>query len=259
MALAEFVGCSLVAFGPSFSMFCITIASCPIRVIIFITAAFFWLVSLLHSSILWCCTVAIFRPSDISKLVPFGVIEAVLFQELFRYLFYKILRKAEVGLKKVTEVGTDGNVVSDSRQTLAYVSGLGFGAISGGFSLMNVLAEIGGPASVGLFGQSEWFVLASSFTTCLFIFLNTAWGVMLFHAYDTKNIFLACATILLHLTCSLVTLFNAGEVYVASLAPITLITLFCAGAAFHCAGGQVRRLGLIFARRSESSRRSSLQ
>lgn len=84
------------------------------------------------------------------------------------------------------------------------VSGLGFGAISGGFSLMNVLAEIGGPASVGLFGQSEWFVLASSFTTCLFIFLNTAWGVMLFHAYDTKNIFLACATILLHLTCSLV-------------------------------------------------------
>lgn len=73
---------------------------------------------------------AIFRPSDISKLVPFGVIEAVLFQELFRYLFYKILRKAEVGLKKVTEVGTDGNVVSDSRQTLAYGKRIGSYSVS---------------------------------------------------------------------------------------------------------------------------------
>ncbi|OQR77333.1 gamma-secretase subunit Aph-1-like [Tropilaelaps mercedesae] len=256
MALAEFIGCALVAFGPSLSMFCVTIALCPIRVIIFITAAFFWLMSLLLSSILWCSADAIFKPSDKRGLVIFGVVEAVLFQELFRLIFYKILRKAEYGLKKVTEVGHHGNVVSDSRQTLAYVSGLGFGAISGGFSLLNVLAEIGGPASVGLFGQSEWFVLVSSFTTSLFILLNTAWGVILFYSYDAKNYVLAGSTVLLHLICSLLTLFNKNGDYVASLVPITLITVLCAGAAFRCAGGKYRRLGSIFSRVSHSESES---
>lgn len=66
---------------------------------------------------------AIFQISeqdDKARFVVFGLIVAVAFQELFRYLFYRILRKADNGLKKMVEVGSTGSVVSDSRQLLAY-------------------------------------------------------------------------------------------------------------------------------------------
>lgn len=83
------------------------------------------------------------------------------------------------------------------------VAGLGFGAMSGGFSLLNVLAEIGGPASVGYYGQSEWFVLVSSITTSLFVILNTCWGVILFHGYDAHDYRLIVGAIASHFVCSL--------------------------------------------------------
>ncbi|XP_003744158.1 gamma-secretase subunit Aph-1 [Galendromus occidentalis] len=255
MGLAEFFGCSLVAFGPSLSMFCVTIAACPIRVIIFITAAFFWLVSLLFSSIVWCSVLEIFRirtSEEKSNFVVFGLLVAVAFQELFRYLFYGILRRADNGLKKMVEVGSTGSVVSDSRQLLAYVAGLGFGTMSGGFSLLNVLAEIGGPASVGYGGQSEWFVLVSSVTTSLFVILNTCWGVILFHGYDTRDHRLIIGAIASHFVCSLMTLFNKNETYVASLLPISVMTVVCAGLAFHLAGGKYRKLHLMFKSRTSS-------
>ena len=92
---------------------------------------------------------------------------------------------------------------------LSTVAGLGFGAMSGGFSLMNVLAEIGGPASVGYYGQSEWFVLVSSITTSLFIILNTCWGVILFHGYDAKNYKLIAGAIASHFVCSLMVSYSS--------------------------------------------------
>ncbi|KAL1433465.1 hypothetical protein MTO96_012580 [Rhipicephalus appendiculatus] len=115
MTLMEFIGCALIGFGPALSMFAITIARDPIRIIILITAAFFWLLSLLLSSIVWFAVV------PLRKQLAFGVVCSVAFQEAGRFLFYRVLRKAELGLKKVTEVGADGAVVSSSRTTLSYV------------------------------------------------------------------------------------------------------------------------------------------
>ncbi|PRD28484.1 UNVERIFIED_CONTAM: aph-1 [Trichonephila clavipes] len=96
-------------------------------------------------------------------------------------------RKAEVGLKKVQEVGADGTSVSSNRVTLAYVAGLGFGLMSGLFSLINVLADSVGPGTVGLFGDSYYFFLTSAFTTLAFTLLHTFWGVIFFHAWDNRS------------------------------------------------------------------------
>ena len=41
------------------------------------------------------------------------------------------------------------------------VSGLGFGIISGAFSLVNVLADMAGPGTIGIHGDSKYFFLAS--------------------------------------------------------------------------------------------------
>lgn len=233
MTLMEFVGCALIGFGPAISMFAVTIAKDPIRIIILITAAFFWLLSLLLSSIVWFAVVPLRRQ------LAFGVVCSVAFQEGFRFLFYRLLRKAEQGLKKVTEVGADGAVVSSSRTTLSYVSGLGFGMMSGVFSLLNVLADAIGPGTVGLNGASSYFFLTSALTTSAFVLLHTFWGVVSFHALDHGRWPLVAFVIAAHLTASCLTLLNPWGLYGASLGPIYVLLLVSGGLAFHAAGGRL--------------------
>lgn len=217
-------------------MFAITVARDPIRIIILITAAFFWLLALLLSSILW------FAAVPLRKELAFGVVFSVFFQEAFRYLFYKILRKAEVGLKKVTEVGSDGASVSTSRTTLSYVAGLGFGIMSGVFSLLNVLADATGPGTVGLHGGSPYFFVTSALTTQAFVLLHTFWGVVSFHALDHGRWPLVGFVLGCHLTASTLTLLNPKGLYVASLVPIYLLLVISGALAFHAAGGRAHSL-----------------
>lgn len=132
MTLPEFFGCTFIAFGPPFALFVFTIANDPVRIIILIAAAFFWLLSLLLSSLLW------FAMIPLRDVLAFGVVFSVLFQECFRYIIYRILRSTEQGLHAVAE----DTRVTDNKHILAYVSGLGFGIISGMFALVNVLADM---------------------------------------------------------------------------------------------------------------------
>lgn len=234
MTVMEFFGCAMIAFGPSAAMLTITIAKDPIRIIILISAAFFWLLSLLLSSILW--NVVPDKLSIMSRLA-LGVVFSVIFQELFRFCFYKLLRKAEVGLKKVQEVGADGAVVSSNRSTLAYVAGLGFGVMSGLFSLINVLADSVGPGTVGLLGHSHFFFLASAFLTLAFTLLHTFWGVIFFHAWDNRSYAKIIYVFVSHLIVSTLTLLNPDKQYAASIIPAYIFTVISAVLAYQSAGG----------------------
>ncbi|GIY76803.1 gamma-secretase subunit Aph-1 [Caerostris darwini] len=239
MTVMEFFGCAMIAFGPSAAMLALTIAKDPIRIIILISSAFFWLLSLLLSSILWNVVV------PLRKELSFGVVFSVIFQELFRFLVYKILRKAEVGLKKVQEVGADGSV-SSSRVTLAYVAGLGFGLMSGLFSLINVLADSVGPGTVGLYGDSRYFFLTSAFTTLAFTLLHTFWGVIFFHACDNRSYGKIAYVFLSHLLTSTLTLLNRFHWYAASIIPAYVVTVMSAVLAYQSAGGSWRSLMASF-------------
>jgi len=232
MTVMEFFGCSFLAFGPPFALFVFTIAHDPVRIIILIASAFFWLLSLLLSSLWW------FIVSPLREQLAFGVVFSVLFQELFRFLIYILLRKAEGGLKKVTaDVHTQ---LVDNKHILAYVAGLGFGLMSGAFALINVLADSVGPGTVGLRegGDSPLFFITSSITTLCFIFLHTVWGVTFFHALDNKNLWLVASVVISHLIASLLTLLNSRNLYWATILPDYLILLICAGIAFRVAGGR---------------------
>uniref|UniRef100_A0A1B0DJM2 Gamma-secretase subunit Aph-1 n=1 Tax=Phlebotomus papatasi TaxID=29031 RepID=A0A1B0DJM2_PHLPP len=131
MTLAEFFGCAFLAFGAPLAMFTFTIVHDPIRIIILIAAAFFWLVALLLSSLIWFAVV------PLRGYLAFGLVFSVLFQEVFRFVIYKILRKTEKGLQEVA----DNVRVTENKHILAYVSGLGFGVISGAFAIINILAD----------------------------------------------------------------------------------------------------------------------
>ncbi|RWS31572.1 gamma-secretase subunit Aph-1-like protein [Leptotrombidium deliense] len=235
MTLLEFFGCTLIAFGPPFSMFCLTVCKDPIRIIILISAAFFWLLALLFSSVVWFVVV------PLRTVLIFGVIVSVILQESFRYLFYRLLKEAESGLQKVSEVGMEMPIVTN-RVTLSYVAGLGFGIMSGAFSLVNVLADAIGPGTVGIRGDSPNFFIVSAFTTLAFILLHTFWGIIFFQALDSKNYLVFSYVLISHIVVSCLTLFNQKQLYAASLIPIYIITMITACVAFRSAGGSLNNV-----------------
>ncbi|XP_014647242.1 PREDICTED: gamma-secretase subunit APH-1A isoform X1 [Ceratotherium simum simum] len=160
MGAAVFFGCTFVAFGPAFALFLITVAGDPLRVIILVAGAFFWLVSLLLASVVWFILVHVTDRSDARLqygLLIFGAAVSVLLQEVFRFAYYKLLKKADEGLASLSE---DGRSPISIRQ-MAYVSGLSFGIISGVFSVINILADALGPGVVGIHGDSPYYFLTS--------------------------------------------------------------------------------------------------
>lgn len=154
-----------------------------------------------------------------------------------RFLLYRVLRRAEKGLEKVTTAH-----VSDSRDVFAYVCGLGFGLMSGAFALINVLADALGPGTMGLQHGNEYFFLISSATTLCFILLHTFWGVIFFSAFDSKNWFQVTWVVASHMFASCMTLLNNYGHPAASLFSVYAILLVTTAVAFNTAGGRVQNL-----------------
>uniref|UniRef100_UPI00358DE8EA gamma-secretase subunit Aph-1b-like isoform X2 n=1 Tax=Myxine glutinosa TaxID=7769 RepID=UPI00358DE8EA len=201
MTLSTFFGCTFIAFGPALALFLFTVAKEPLRVIILVAGAFFWLVSLLFSSLVWFIAVKASN-GDNDKLqhglLIFGVLLSVIFQETFRYGYYRLLRKAQEGLVSLSEDGCS----PVSMKQMAYVAGLGFGIMSGAFSVVNILAESIGPGTIGIHGDSPYFFLTSAFMTLAVILLHLCWGVIYFDSCDKGCWFFVLLIVISHLIVS---------------------------------------------------------
>lgn len=241
MTAAVFFGCTFIAFGPAIALFLFTIAREPLRVIFLIAGAFFWLVSLLLSSLVWFISVQISNKESAAQqkgLLIFGVVLSVLLQETFRFAYYKLLKKANEGLLALSQEET----MPISIRQLAYVSGLGFGFMSGAFSVVNILADSVGPGTVGIHGDSQHYFLSSAFMTMAIILLHMFWGVVFFDACEKQRWWAVAAVVVSHLLVSCLTFQNPE--YVASLVP-TYVIMFLMGIwAFYSAGGSLRNLKL---------------
>ena len=166
-------------------------------------SAFFWLLSLLFSSIIWYIAKAIAG----SQILAVGLVFSIAFQELFRFLIYLLLSKADAYLRKLTE--NESTQIFANRHILAYgnkniwifyefecfhvfffffsVVGLGFGMMSGAFSLVNVLADSIGPGTVGFNNEPQDFFMVSALQGMAMILLQTFWGIITFDALDGKK------------------------------------------------------------------------
>ncbi|GAB1602750.1 gamma-secretase subunit Aph-1-like [Argonauta hians] len=256
MTMMEFIGCTCIAFGPPFAMFIFTIAPDPLRVIVLIASAFFWLLSLLFSSILWFVAKEIMNDSSrLRESLIIGLVFSVIFQELFRYLFYKMLRKADEGLQRVSQQGHNDKVRPrdfTNKNVMAYVSGLGFGIMCGAFSLVNVLADMIGPGTVGINGDSPYFFLASAFLTLSFVFLHTFWGIICFFAWDKKKYIWVAVVLFSHMLTSCVSYVNnlsrehITTQYIISILVAYLTMIITGILAFCLAGGSMKNLPLVF-------------
>jgi len=227
------ISCALTAYSPALALFTVTIAKDPVRVIILILSAFFWLLSLLFSSILWSAVV------PLKQKLAFGLVFSIFFQELFRFGIYALLSKADAYLKKLTE--NEETKIFANKHILSYVVGLGFGMMSGVFSLVNVLADSVGPGTVGFNDEPQDFFMISSLLCMAMILLHTFWGVIAFDAWDQRkwlNLIFVWAS---HLTVSCLTLLNEKQHYWASAIPM-YACLFASGLiAFRVTGGQFQK------------------
>ncbi|KAK0089814.1 hypothetical protein PV325_005121 [Microctonus aethiopoides] len=233
MTILDFFGCAFLAFGTPLSMFALTVCVEPMRVIILVASAFYWLIALLLSSILW------YVVKSLQPHIAIGLIFSVLFQEVFRYLLHMLLRNAERGLEKITPVH-----LADRRHIFAYVCGLGFGLMSGAFAFVNVLADAVGPGTMGLRQGTEYFFILSAATTLCFILLHTFWGVIFFSAIDQKNWGQIGWVVCTHLFVSCMTLLNKYECYAAPLLSSYIVLLLTAALAFKVAGGKLDNIRL---------------
>ena len=231
MTLMSFFGCTFIAFGPAFSMFVLTVSSDAQQVIVLISSAFFWLLSLLASSVLWIAV------TPLKHYLAFSLVFSVVFQELFRFLFWVLLRLAEEGLLTMT------NSHSPLRKIyFHYVAGLGFGLMSGLFAMVNILAEITGPGTVGLNGDTEHFVVISAFLTNCIVLLHTFWGIIFFDGLDKKKWLYVGTVFLSHLTVSVLTLLNKHKIHWPALACGYTILFITAIWSFFNVGGTVENL-----------------
>lgn len=227
MTLPEFFGCAFLAFGPPLAMFTMTIAQDPIRVIILVAAAFVWLCSLLISSLVWFILV------PLREYTAIGMIISILIQEAFRYGIYRVLRETENGLQLVS----DNSRIVENKHILAYVSGLGFGIMSGAFALVNILADSVGPATIGLLGGHQYFLLTSSAQALCMILLHTFWSVIFFNAVDNQSRVHIGYVIISHLLVSCITLLNSAQMYTITLVSSYVITILTGILAFRVVGG----------------------
>lgn len=146
---------------------------------------------------------------------------------------YKLLRKTERGLQEVTEIAR----ISDYKHILSYVCGLGFGIISGAFSLVNILADSVGPATVGLKTGSNIFIVISAAQSLCMILLHTFWSVIFFNACDLKNYYHISYVIVSHLFVSCITLLNKQELFSVSLTASYIVMAVTCVIAFRVVGG----------------------
>jgi len=238
MTAETFFGCAFLAYGPPFALFVLTIAQDPVRVIILIISAFVWLLSLLLSSVLWLAVV------PLRDEMAFGVVFSVLFQEGFRLGFYLLLRKADSALRKLARA--EPTQIFLNPHILAYTVGLGFGLMSGAFSLMNILADVLGPGTVGLQGEPQDFFLVSAVMTLCMILLHTTWNIIIFSSLNRGQYLLTATVVALHLLVSCLTLLNSRYLYAGSVLPAYLVLVLSMVLAAREAGATLQSSRKLF-------------
>ncbi|XP_004469680.1 gamma-secretase subunit APH-1B [Dasypus novemcinctus] len=240
MTAAVFFGCAFIAFGPALALYIFTVAPHSLRIIFLIAGAFFWLVSLLLSSLVWFMvgTVTGNKDEPLQKyLLIFGVLVSVFIQETFRFAYYHLLKLANEGLKAISPLES-----APSMRLLAYVSGLGFGIMSGVFSFVNTLSDSLGPGTVGIHGDSPQFFLNAAFMTLVIILLHVFWGIIFFDGCEKKQWCTLFFVLLAHLLVSALTFLS--PYYIISLLSAYVILVLMGIWAFFVAGGTCRRLKL---------------
>lgn len=246
MTIAEVFGCSMIAFGPPLIMYIVTISKDPLLIIVCFASAFFWMISLLLSAALWMIVI------PLRDLYAFGLVFSVLFQETFRLLFYILIRKAERGLEKVWQMGVNDKSLFTHSNRLSYVAGLGFGTISGVFSLVNLLAAMNGPGTIGLRGDDQDFFINSAFMALGITLNHIFWGLLFFDGIKNEKYYQPVCVVCCHMIVSCFSLLALRGLVCISLTVTYAMLVGIMIWYYFASGGSIRSFVGSFTKRPSS-------
>eukprot|EP00049_Salpingoeca_infusionum_P018189 m.356113 g.356113 ORF g.356113 m.356113 type:complete len:239 (+) comp17443_c0_seq1:265-981(+) len=167
--IGTLLGCVFITYALPVALFWYIVSGSPKLVIVCVSGAFMWLLAALLSSLMWLAVV------PLKQDFWFVLIFSTFFQELFRYLWWKLLHKAEKGLSILAKDGS----VHLTREKMALVSGLGFGLMAGTFVVCNQFEPMGGPGMLPAPGcPSHSIYVVSALQAGLLILTHTCWGVL---------------------------------------------------------------------------------
>ncbi|KAF8571929.1 hypothetical protein P879_03045 [Paragonimus westermani] len=234
------IGCALIGFGPSTILFFLTTVVSPLKLIVLTGSGFFWVLSLLLTSLVWIVL------NLLTSHIASSLVAAVLSQELMRFVFYKLIIMAENGLQVIAAsvqayntrpvsqlTSSDGTEpVTGARPTIsgatyesrvsfrpkkeraskllnrsgvAYVAGLGFGLMGCIFELLpNVTVAFGSGVGFEMWKSKTFFVVAAFEAMCLSL-LHIFWSLILFEAYKRKSYIHVIVVISTHVLLSCLT------------------------------------------------------
>lgn len=213
MTAKLFVGCLFVAFGIPTLLFFMLVARKAVLLIVSISSAFFWLCSLLFSSLLWL----LLRPlGGEVAMVPI----AVLIQEALRYMFFKFYARAE---RSFAVVSTNAIAFPMTDLYSSIAAGVGFALVQCVLVYGSILGSALGPGA--LFSdycpQMSTFVLSAWMSFCFGI-MHIFWMILAFDAYRESSRAKLIVVIGSHLAAALMTMVNG----ISDGCVIVLPTLF---------------------------------
>ncbi|KAJ8653707.1 hypothetical protein O0I10_010629 [Lichtheimia ornata] len=221
MSLYTFFGCLLVAYSPILSIFFLYIGRNAQHVLLMVASAFFCLIALLISSVIW------YFAKATQSLHAVSIAYSVLIQELFRWFFFLLMRRSEAGLN----IASKNKNSPYNRSIFAFVTGFGYALTTSLVSYISILVESIGPGVMMCPScpQATSFFI-SAIDTMLFSLLHMAWMVVAFEGfYNVQQLsgMLRVAWVLIsHFGASYVTLLNGS----------TTIYLGCVYAIITCIG-----------------------
>ncbi|KAI9488193.1 gamma-secretase subunit Aph-1 [Zychaea mexicana] len=206
MSLYTFFGCLLVAYGPILSIFFLYIGQNAQYVLLMVSSAFFCLIALLISSVIWYFAKA-------AQLIHSASIAySIAVQEIFRWLFFLLLRRSEAGLNVVS-----ANPHSPLNQSIfSFVTGFGYALTTALVSYISLLVESIGPGVMMCPScpQATTFFISAA-TTSIFSLLHITWMMIAFEGFSSVRKPAGAArvawVIVSHFGASYATLLNSSE------------------------------------------------
>ncbi|KAI9145883.1 gamma-secretase subunit Aph-1 [Paraphysoderma sedebokerense] len=219
MSLLTFFGCAFTAYGPSIVIFLSYIRKHAQLSLLALASAFFSLVSLLLTALLW------YIITPLRSTHAFTLLYTVLFQELVRYAGFRLIKRTEGPLIMVSN--NPANPLNKS--SFAFVFGLGFGLMLGVISYITVLVESIGPGVLVSKGcPNVSYYLVTAILTSLSILHQVLWTVLAFAGYFNQQKPLISYVWLSHFGVTYSNLLNTVGTDISCLYPI-FVSIFVLG------------------------------
>ncbi|XP_074320038.1 gamma-secretase subunit APH1-like [Silene latifolia] len=182
MTVGAGIGYTLIALGPSLSLFISLISKKPFLILTVLSSTLLWLVSLILLSGLWRG----FLPFKSTSWWPYAILvfTSVCFQEGLRILLWKAYKRLEVMLDAFADRVSKPRLFLTDKMQIALAGGLGHGLAHAVFFCVSLLTPAFGPATYYADRCKMMpFFLVSAIIALAFVTIHTFSMVIAFNGY----------------------------------------------------------------------------